>query len=325
MSELRYNRLLAEWTATATHRQERTFLPPPGFCPLCPTKPGGFESEVPEADYYIAVLQNRFPSLQPDPPPPDIEGTGLFPVAPARGVCEVVLYTPRHDASFSDLSVDHIDDLIRVWTDRYVALGSLEFVEFVYIFENKGTVVGVTLHHPHGQIYAYPFVPPVIERELRAASDFYETHGRCLICDLQQAERDDGRRVVGENTGFVAYVPFAARYPYEVHVVSKRHFTALDEFGDAERLDCARILKGVTRAYDRLFSQPFPYVMAMHQRPSDGHDYPHYHFHIEFYPPMRTQTKLKYLAGSEIGAGMFINDTHAEDKAAELRALWEPA
>lgn len=325
MSELRYNRLLAEWTATATQRQDRTFLPPPGFCPLCPTKPGGFESEVPEPDYYIAVLQNRFPSLQPQPPDPDIEGTDLFPVAPSRGVCEVVLYTPEHDASFSDLSVERIEDLISVWTDRYKALGALEFVEFVYIFENRGTVVGVTLHHPHGQIYAYPFIPPVVERELEASSRYYAAHARCLICDLQQGERSDGRRVVGETDEFVAYVPFAARYPYEVHVVAKQHVGALDEFNGRQRSECARILKSLTKAYDALFSQPFPYVMAMHQRPTDGVEYPHYHFHVEFYPPMRTQTKLKYLAGSEIGAGMFINDTHAEEKAAELRALWQPS
>ncbi|MBV9271105.1 MAG: galactose-1-phosphate uridylyltransferase [Candidatus Eremiobacteraeota bacterium] len=323
MSELRYNRLLAEWTATATQRQDRTFLPPAGFCPLCPTKPGGFETEVPDSDYYIAVLQNRFPSLQPDPPAPDIEGSDLFPVRPSKGVCEVVLYTPQHDASFSDLSVDRIEDLLLVWTERYSSLGALDFVEYVYIFENKGTVVGVTLHHPHGQIYAYPFVPPVVERELRASSRYYDTHGRCLLCDLQQGERDDGRRIVGENEDFVAYVPFAARYPYEVHVVTKRHSAALSDFDANQQRECARILKSVTRAYDKLFNQPFPYVMAMHQKPTDGGEHPYYHFHVEFYPPMRSESKLKYLAGSELGAGMFINDTHAEEKAAELRSHWE--
>ena len=323
MSELRYNRLLAEWTAIATERQDRTFLPPPGACPLCPTLEGGFQSEIPQSDYYIAVLENRFPSLTSDPIAPEIETSELFPVAPARGVCEVVLYTPRHDASFSDLGVERIEDLIRVWTDRYEALGSRDYVDYVFVFENRGTAVGVTLHHPHGQIYAYPFVPPVIERELRASAEYYGERGRCLICDLQQGERDDGRRVVGENGEFVAYVPFAARYPYEVHVVAKRHAGALTDFDDAQRRDYARILKSLTRAYDTLFAQPLPYVMAMHQRPTDGGEYPHYHFHVEFYPPLRSETKLKYLAGSELGAGTFINDTTAEEKARELREHWQ--
>jgi len=323
MSELRYNRLLAEWTITATHRQERTFLPPAGSCPLCPTKRGGFESEVPEPEYYIAVLENRFPSLQTEPPAPLVESTELFPAAPARGVSEVVLYTQRHDASLGDLSLDHIADLIRVWSDRYQALGARDFVDYVYVFENRGTVVGVTLHHPHGQIYAYPFIPPIIERELRASKEYHARHGRCLICDLQQGERTDGRRIVGENAGFTAFVPFAARYPYEVHVVSKRHVTALEELDDTETVHLAEILKHLTRAYDRLFAQPFPYVMAMHQRPTDGEDHAHYHFHIEFYTPMRSKEKLKYLAGSELGAGTFINDTLAEETARELRTHWD--
>ena len=325
MSELRYNRLLREWTATATGRQERTFLPPADFCPLCPTAPGAFETDVPVADYAVAILENKFPSLSPAPQAPAIAGSELFPVEPGRGVCEVVLYTPRHDATLADLSVDRIEDVVLVWTDRFRELGARDGIDFVFVFENKGTVVGVTLHHPHGQIYAYPFIPPVVERELNACEAYFRERGACLLCDLQRAEREDGRRIVGETGEFVAYVPFAARYPYEVHVVPKRHVDALDGFDDAQRRDLARTLKSLTRAYDALFGQPFPYVMAVHQRPTDGGSYPHYHFHVEFYPPMRSEDKLKYLAGSEIGAGTFVNDTLAEEKAAELRARWEDA
>jgi len=325
MSELRYNHLLREWTATATGRQDRTFLPPADFCPLCPTVAGGFITEVPEADYGIAVLENKFPSLSRNPEAPSLEGSAIFPVEPAHGACEVVLYTSRHDASLADLPVDRIEDVILVWTDRYRELGARENIAFVFIFDNKGTAVGVTLHHPHGQIYAYPFVPPVVERELRACETHYRETGTCLLCDLQRGEREDGRRIVGENAGFVAYVPFAARYPYEVHVVPKRHVDALDAFDEAQQTDLARMLKSLGRAYDALFGKPFPYVMALHQRPTDGEQYPYYHFHVEFYPPMRSEDKLKYLAGSEIGAGMFINDTLAEEKAAELRALWKEA
>ncbi|MDQ3686482.1 MAG: galactose-1-phosphate uridylyltransferase, partial [Acidobacteriota bacterium] len=154
MSELRWNPLLGEWVATATHRQQRTFLPPADFCPLCPTKPGGFPTEVPESSYDIAVFENRFPSMRPDPEEPAIEGTELYPVRPSAGVCEVVLYSPRHTSTLAAEPVEQIYKLVQVWTDRFRELSALEFVHYVFIFENKGEAIGVTLHHPHGQIYA---------------------------------------------------------------------------------------------------------------------------------------------------------------------------
>jgi UDPglucose--hexose-1-phosphate uridylyltransferase len=320
VSELRWNPLLGEWVATATHRQERTFLPPADFCPLCPTRPGGFPTEVPEETYDIVVFENRFPSLRPDPPAPAVEGTELYPVRPARGVCEVVLYSPNHTTTLADEPVEHIYKLVRVWADRFLELGALPFVEYVFVFENKGEAIGVTLHHPHGQIYAYPFTPPRLARELEQALAHKQRTGRCLLCDILAEERRDGRRLVAENESFAAFVPFFARWPYEVHIYSARHLQALTDMSEREQRDLASILKAVLVAYDRLFDISFPYMMVLHQRPTDGGTYDHYHFHIEFYPPLRTKTKLKYLAGSETGAGMFINDTLAEEKAAELRA-----
>jgi len=325
MSELRWNPLLGEWVATATHRQERTFLPPPDFCPLCPTRPGGFETEVPEADYDIVVFENRFPSLKTPPPPPDVAGSELYPVRPGVGACEVILYSSRHASTLADEPVEQILKLVRVWADRFRELGDRPEVEYVYIFENKGEAIGVTLHHPHGQIYAYPFVPPVVERELVRCSAHHAATGRCLVCDIRDEEVRDGARVVVANESFTAFIPFFARYPYEVHVVANRHRQAITDFDAGERRDLASILKRLLMGFDGLFDRSFPYIMAMHQRPSDGKDYPHYHFHIEFYPPLRTATKLKYLAGSEAGAGMFINDTKAEEKAAELRAKIPPS
>jgi UDPglucose--hexose-1-phosphate uridylyltransferase len=319
VSELRWNPLLGEWVATATHRQERTFLPPADFCPLCPTKPGGFPTEVPESAYDIVVFENRFPSLRPSPPPPAVEGTELYPVRPGQGVCEVVLYTPHHKATLADEPVEQIHKLVEVWTDRFRALGALPFVDYVFIFENKGEAIGVTLHHPHGQIYAYPFIPPRVREELAQSVKHFDKTGRCLICDIMNDERRDGRRVVAENASFIAYVPFFARYPYEVHIASSRHLQALSDMDAAEQRDLAAMLKTILVAYDKLFDLSFPYMMVLHGRPSDGASYDHYHFHIEFYPPLRTATKLKYLAGRETGAGMFINDTLAEEKAAELR------
>ena len=324
MSELRWNPLLGEWVATATHRQERTFLPPADFCPLCPTMPGGFPTEVPEETYDIVVFENRFPSLRPDPPPPAVEGTQLYPVRPGQGVCEVVLYSPNHTTTLAAEPVEQIHKLVQVWADRFRELGALPFVEYVFIFENKGEAIGVTLHHPHGQIYAYPFTPPRVARELEQSRAHKEKTGRCLVCDIVAEEKRDGRRVVAEGNSFVAYTPFFARYPYEVHVASSRHLQALTDMSDSEKRDLAEILKSVLVAFDRLFDISFPYMMVLHQRPTDGDNYDFYHFHIEFYPPLRTAAKLKYLAGSETGAGVFINDTLAEEKAAELRSKVQP-
>jgi UDPglucose--hexose-1-phosphate uridylyltransferase len=323
MSELRWNPLMGEWVATATHRQDRTFLPPKDFCPLCPTAPGGFPTEIPEPTYDIAVFENRFPSLSPNPPEPAVEGDDFYRVRPSFGECEVIVYTPNHNSTLADEPVEQIYKLVQVWTDRFRDLSALEFVKYVFIFENKGEAIGVTLNHPHGQIYAYPFVPPRVERELEQSKKHKEETGRCLLCDILAKEREDKRRIVAENASFAAYIPFFARYPYELHISSKRHAQDLTDFSADEQADLAEILKQVLAGFDKLFDLSFPYMMVLHQQPSDGENYDFYHFHIEFYPPLRTATKLKYLAGSESGAGLFINDTLAEEKAAELRGKIE--
>jgi UDPglucose--hexose-1-phosphate uridylyltransferase len=324
VSELRWNPLLGEWVATATRRQERTFLPPRDYCPLCPTRPGGFPTEVPEPDYDIAVFENRFPSLRNDPENPTVESSDLYPVRPSQGICEVVLYSPNHNSSLAQEPVEQIYKLVRVWADRFRELSLLDFVKYVFIFENKGEAIGVTLHHPHGQIYAYPFIPPRIATELAQSTLHHKQTGRCLICDIQREEQTDGRRIVAENDSFIALLPFFARWPYEIHIYSQRHFQALTDTSAAEQRDLAAMLKMILVAYDKLFAMSFPYMMVMHQRPSDDGDYDAYHFHIEFYPPLRAANRLKYLAGSETGAGMFINDTLPEEKARELRQFIEP-
>jgi UDPglucose--hexose-1-phosphate uridylyltransferase len=319
MSELRWHPFLEEWVITATHRQERTFLPPADYCPLCPTKPGGFPTEIPSPDYDIVVFENKFPSLQAQPPQPSVAATPLSPVAPAQGVCEVVVYSSEHQGTLAGMSLERIRNLIAVWQDRYQELGSRDAIKSVLIFENKGEAVGVTLHHPHGQIYAFPFIPPKLEKELGASRRYYEEHQRCLFCDTVKEELHDGRRVILENDRFVAFIPFFARLPYEVYLAPKRHLASLAEFTAADRVDLAVILKGLLLKYDALFGFSFPYIMVIHQAPTDGGSYPDYHLHFEFYPPLRTANKLKFLAGCESGAGNYINDTMAEEKAAELR------
>lgn len=313
MSELRWHPILEEWVIVSTHRQERTFLPRREECPLCPGV-----LEIPE-DFEIAVFENRFPSLMREPPKPAVEGDDFYRVAPAKGICEVVVYTPKHEGTLTDQPLQTIYNLVRVWKDRYEELGSYDFIKYVFIFENKGEVIGVTLHHPHGQIYAFPYIPPRIERELSSALKFHRRTGGCIFCEVLRREIEDGGRIVCQNDLFAAFIPFFARYPYEVYIMPKAHLRSLAQFDDDHQMALARILKMVLMKYDNLFGFSLPYIMVMHQEPTTGEVYDHYHFHIEFYPPHRSRDKLKYLAGCESGAGSFINDTAPEEKAAELR------
>jgi UDPglucose--hexose-1-phosphate uridylyltransferase len=325
MSELRWNPLLGEWVVTATHRQERTYHPPADFCPLCPTRPGEFETEIPFPDFDIAVFENRFPTFCRDPGRPSVATSELFPVLPSGGICEVVVYSPRHDTSLAQEPEAQIYKLVQVWRDRFQELGSRPEIKYVYIFENKGEAIGVTLSHPHGQIYGFPYIPPIAAREIANMRKAWRTTGSCLLCSVLRRERRDGRRLVFENDGFTAVIPFYARYPYEVHIMSRRHLADLTALRPSEMQSFAQALKRVIAGYDVLFGFSFPYMMLLHQRPTDGGRYEHFHFHVEFLPPYRSATRLKYLAGCESGAGTFINDTLAEEKAPELRAAIERA
>jgi UDPglucose--hexose-1-phosphate uridylyltransferase len=320
MSERRWNPVLGEWLITASHRQDRTFLPPRDFCPLCPTKPGGAPTEIDRADFDIVVFDNKFPSLQADPPEPAVKGTELSPVAPSVGAAEVVVYTPRHDATLAGASLRRLRHLVAVWSHRTLELGGRPEVAYVFCFENKGEVIGVTLNHPHGQIYAYPTIPPILQRETDNGQEHWQRSGRCLWEDLLAEELSDGRRIVAETPGWVAYVPFAARWPYEVHLVPRRHIGWLHEQTLEEVADLARVLKTLLLKYDALFGFSLPYIMAIHQRPTESHHEP-FHLHFEFLPPNRTESKLKYLAGSETAAGAFLNDTLPEETGPRLREL----
>lgn len=317
MSELRYHPFLDQWVITATHRQDRTFLPPADYCPLCPTRPGGFPTEVPRESYDIVVFENKFPSLSPHPPQPEVTGTPLTPVRPSEGVCEVVCYSQVHDSTFATLPYSQVRKLARVWRERYLELSAREDVDYVFIFENKGKEIGVTLGHPHGQIYAYPFVPPVPRVELESERRHFEHAKKPLMASVLD---ESTPTFVHENDRFVAFVPFFARYPYEVYVTTRDHLPSLGEMDAAHLDDLAEALLAVTRKFDRLFGFSLPYIMLMHQAPAiPGYDFNW--FHVEFYPPYRTANKLKYLAGSEAGAGAFINDTLPEVTSATLRGI----
>jgi UDPglucose--hexose-1-phosphate uridylyltransferase len=318
--ELRWNALLGEWVIVSTARQDRTFLPPAKYCPLCPTaNAASFATEIPSPSYEIAVFENRFPSFRADAPEVADESP-LARRAPAAGACEVIVYSPQHDASLASLPESQVAHLVDVWADRYAELSARPEIQYVFIFENRGEEIGVTLTHPHGQIYAFPFIPPRVEQEQRAAAEHHTRTGRCLACDIVASEVTHGARVVAEDEGFVAYVPFAARFPYEVHVAPVAHRPSLLELSPGQRRRFARLLRTVQAKYDALWGFPMPYTMSMHQRAADGVARPGEHLHVEFMPPYRSQDRLKHLAGVETGAGTFINDTAPEEKAAELRA-----
>jgi UDPglucose--hexose-1-phosphate uridylyltransferase len=315
MPDLRFNPLRKEWVAYATERNDRTFLPT-DFCPLCPSGVGG-SSEVPLDDFEVAVFENRFPAFGPD-------RNGGRPVRPSSTGCEVVVYAPEHQLTLAKLPVERVRLLVDVWADRYLNLGARPGVNYVYIFENKGEEIGVTLHHPHGQIYALPFIPPFAELELRASKEHLDNAGRCLHCDEIENE-SRGPREVASDDAMTAFVPYAARWPYEVHLYPRRHVRSIAELQGEERWALAAALLRLTSTYDRHFGFPTPYVMALHQAPTDGQDRPEAHMHFEFYPPHRRADRLKYLAGVELGAGTFVNDTKPEDTAAHLRRALQPA
>jgi UDPglucose--hexose-1-phosphate uridylyltransferase len=315
---LRWHPLRGEWVAYASHRQGRTFMPPPEYNPLAPTHDPQFPTELPQGQYDVAVFENRFPSLTPtahDPP------VAIVETLPANGICEVVVFTQDPQAYLSTLPLNHLELLLQVWGDRTRAIGTHEQIQYVLPFENKGVEVGVTLHHPHGQIYAYPFVPPVPARMQTCQQAYYQQQQRGLLQDLIQKEMADDRRILYQDQDAVAFVPVCARYPYEVWVAPIQPVASFLDLSPRQRQGLARALKTVTLKYDGLWKRPFPYLMAWFQAPIDGQPHPEWHLHAEFYPPYRTPDKLKYLAGTELAAGMFANDALPEEKARELQAI----
>lgn len=313
MTELRWDPTVREWVSTASHRQDRPQMPTEG-CPFCPGS-----GRVPER-YDVYLYPNDFPAFSIPSPEPAIRGDDFYRVARSQGKCDVVLYHPDHHTSLAQLSLGHLARVVRLWRERFTELRRMPGIRYVLIFENKGAVIGVTMPHPHGQIYAFPFVPPRLKQEVQAARAYARARHHCLFCDILKKERREGRRVIAENSAFTAFIPFYARWPYEVHIFARRHVTALDQFREAEEKGLAEILKWVTLKYDNLYRFSFPYMMVLHQAPAKGR-FPDFHFHIEFYPPHRSKNKLKYLASVETGSGTFLNDSLAEEKAGELRAI----
>jgi UDPglucose--hexose-1-phosphate uridylyltransferase len=317
-SHLRWHPLRAEWVAYATHRQQRTFLPPADYNPLAVSRDPEHPTEVPEGSWDVAVFENLFPTFATTArEPPQLS----VPTAPGRGVCEVVVYTQDPDAALGRLPLWHIELLVDVWADRYSDLARIAEVAYVYAFENRGVEVGVTLNHPHGQIYAYPFVPPVPARALEQQRVYHERHGRGLVADMVAREVADNTRMIYAGRHVAAFMPICARYSYEMWIAPYRPAPSFAALTKDERRDFARALKTVLLKLDGLWNMRVPYILAFDQAPTDGMPHPAAHLRAELYPAYRMRGRLKYLAGSEIGAGVFTADTVPEEKVKELQAV----
>jgi UDPglucose--hexose-1-phosphate uridylyltransferase len=323
-SVMRYDPVLDEWVVVAQHRQTRTHLPPDDECPLCPSR-AGRHTEIPADDYDVVVFENRFPSLaepteparQPEPPRPV---DPLFVQRPGVGRCEVVCFTSEHDSSFSALSPERVCTVLDAWVDRTVALSALPHVEQVFCFENRGEEIGVTLSHPHGQIYAYPYVTPRTRRMLDSARRYRERTWRNLFGDVLAAEVAAGERVVARTEAWTAFVPYAARWPVEVHVYPNRRVVELAELDESERSDVAELYLDVLRRMEGLYDDTLPYIAAWHQAPVRV-DRDLAYLHLQVFSSRRAPGKLKYLAGSESAMGAFVSDVRPEQVARALREV----
>jgi UDPglucose--hexose-1-phosphate uridylyltransferase len=332
--EQRWHPLREEWVIIAAHRQDRPWhgerlagsgaaAPPPRYVPDCYFCPGNARVSGARNPNYadVFVFDNDHPCVGPDAPRALDAPAGIYRNAPANGLARVVCYSPLHNVTLAELRVLEIERVLVTLRDQYVELGARPEVNHVLMFENKGEVVGVSNPHPHCQIYATSFVFKTIETEAAVSRKYLAEKGRVLFQDILRSEQEDGRRVIAENDSAIAFLPYFARYAYECYVAPKETHASLASMGAAEMQHLAEALAALLVRYDNLWRMPFPYVMALHQAPTDGADHSGFHFHIEFHPPLRKPHLLKYLAGPEIGGGSFLSDTWPEEKAAELRGV----
>jgi UDPglucose--hexose-1-phosphate uridylyltransferase len=339
-SELRRDPLLGMWVMYASHRQDRTYLPAERDCPLCPSTDDHL-TEVPEHDYEVVVFENRFPALKAPPLETvraetvraetvraeqaigalvDCTGASLLAERPGAGRCEVVCYTADHNAAFHELTPSRIDLVLEALIDRTRELGAREDVEQVFCFENRGQEIGVTQPHPHGQIYAYPFITPVTERVLSTVAAYRQNCGRNLFDDVLDAERADGSRTVLATDHWTAFVPHAARWPYELHCYPNDRVPDLPALSGTARSELPEVLHDIFGRFAGLFDTPAPYIAGWHQAPArTGRE--DFALHLELFTLRRANDKLKFLAGSESGMGAFANDIVPEAAVARLRAL----
>jgi UDPglucose--hexose-1-phosphate uridylyltransferase len=330
--EQRWHPLREEWVLFTAHRGGRPWVgdthaprveAAPSYDPDCALCPGNKRLCGQNPSYKGTLwFTNDLPCFAPDAPAP-ADGDDFYATRPARGTAEVVCYHPDHGKQFVDLTDAEAQAVVDLWTERYVVLGARPEVDHVLIFENKGSLVGTSNPHPHCQIYAGNLVYAHIAREAESACKFFRRTGRFLGQEVLRREAA-GPRVVSQNTSFLACVPWFARYAYEVLVLPRRQAASLADLTAAERADLGLMIRAVAIRYDNLWRLPMPYVLAVHQAPTDGGDHLSFPFHLEFHPPLRKPDTLKYLAGPEIGGGSMTNESDPDERAAELRAAAGP-
>jgi UDPglucose--hexose-1-phosphate uridylyltransferase len=319
---VRYDVVLDEWVGIADFRQDRTYLPPDDQCPLCPSTDARL-TEIPASSYDVVVFENRFPSFAmataaDEAGAQEASANQLFGQRSGVGRCEVVCFTADHDSSFSALAASRVHTVIEAWVDRTVTLSALPHVEDVFCFENRGREIGVTLSHPHGQIYAYPFLTPRTQRMLETARAYRYRTRRSLFADVLAAEQRSGERIVVSGDCWTAFVPFAARWPLEVHLYPHQQVPDLPALSAQERAELSWIYVDVLRRMEAVFDGTLPYIAAWHQAPVRV-DRDLAYLHLQIFSTRRGQGLLKYLAGSESAMGAFVNDVSPESAARLLR------
>lgn len=315
MAELRWHPLINDWVMIASNRQGRPQMPK-DFCPFCPGS-----GKVPD-NFDVYKYDNDFPALSQNPPNPDNVATDFFQTLPAYGKCEVILYSSGHTITVPKLSDEHMGKLVSLWQERFRDINSDKQIKYIYIFENRGEMVGVTMPHPHGQIYGYSIIPKKLELEMNSANEYKNKNNSCLLCDMLKAEIDFNERIIFKNKYFTVFLPFFCEYPYGVYIISNIHKNYITEFSKEESDMLGITIKQTIGMLDSLFDIQFPYMMAMHNAPvnTDDNDL---HFHIEFFPPMRSSDKQKFNASSETGAWAHCNPTRPEDTAKELQIAYK--
>lgn len=322
---IRLDPLTGEWVSIAGHRQSRIFLPATTDCPLCPSSPGN-PSEIPESDYQVVVFENRFPSFMSTSVVPDTDAAPDWGLdAPAHGRCEVVAFSSDHGGSIGTLNADHMGLVLSAWQDRTDELATQDGIRYVFVFENRGAEVGVTLHHPHGQIYAYPYVPPAARQVLDQAAIHHHRTGRRLLDDIVAFESDAGERVVYQDENWIAFVPYAARWPFELQIHPRRPHRLLTQLSEVDHRTFCDFYPRLIRSLDGIFGSPFPYMSGWHQEPAHPTELEmrDSRLFMRLISNRRAADKLKFLAGSEALMGAFINDVTPEDAARRLRTAFE--
>lgn len=328
----RFNPLIREWVLVSPHRTQRPWQgqiedtqkqKQPEYDPTCYLCPGnGRAGGAVNPDYqHTFVFTNDFAALLPETPESNQNEDDLFVARSERGLSRVVCFSPRHDLTLAQMKTEEIRRVVDVWAEQYDEIGALDYISSVQIFENRGAMMGASNPHPHGQIWANETIPNETVKELASFSDYFQKNGRSLLSDYLEKELAKGERIVCKNEYFVALVPFWAVYPFETLIISRRQTGAISDLNDAERDGLADVLRELTSTYDLLFDTPFPYTMGFHQRPTDGKEYPEYHLHAHFYPPLlRSATIRKFMVGYEL-LGSPQRDITPETAAEMLRNL----